>query len=218
MADIDLIPPEYRDWLEKRAMLKSFATSIAIFAVLILTSGKILETLSTRAESAAVELRSENAITQQQHQQLQSLQERETEYTRHWSLLRGLRAGAAVEDIFQIIDRSLQVGELWFLDWSFRRAGVIVDGQQRGVETGYFVIVSTDSDAGAAVEFEVETHMAISGQANDHQALSTFVRSLFGQELIKDVSVQKTSRSDAANGSVVDFDLTVVLNSKPKGS
>ena len=55
--------------------------------------------------------------------------------------------------------------------------------------------------------------MTIRGQARDHQALSRFVRSLFEQPDINDVNVQKTSQSDYADRRVVDFSLTVVLNS-----
>ena len=55
--------------------------------------------------------------------------------------------------------------------------------------------------------------MSIRGQAQDHQALSGFVRALFEQDLIKDVSVQRTSRTELGTRRVVDFDITVVLNS-----
>jgi len=55
--------------------------------------------------------------------------------------------------------------------------------------------------------------MVLEGRAIDHQALSTFVRALFEQPDIKDVSVQGTSLTDYANGRIVSFDLTIVLNS-----
>ena len=148
-----------------------------------------------------------------QQTQLQALKEQQSEYERRWSVLRGLRAGAAVDEIFTLIDRAIIAGDLWFLDWSFRRAGVIVDGQQRGVETGYFVIVADGDDPLAAPDLTVETHMTIRGQAVDHQALSKFVRALFEEPAIKDVNVQRTSLTNYANGRVVEFDITVVLNS-----
>ena len=98
------------------------------------------------------------------------------------------------------------------------RAGVIVDGQQRGVETGYFVIVADSDDPLAAPDLTVETHMTIRGQAVDHQALSRFVRSLFEEPAINDVNVQRTSLTNYANGRVVEFDITVVLNSRYRES
>jgi len=216
MADIDLMPRDYRNWLGQQAVLRRFTVLFVVLNAVIFGLGIVLAQTADRAEAKAVQLKAENAITQQQQMQLQQLKDQQAEYERQWSLLRGLRAGAAIDDIFTIVDRALIPGELWFLDWSFRRAGVVVDGEQRGVETGYFVIVSEDKESNANANLEVETHMTIHGQARDHQALSTFVRALFEQDDIKDVNVQKTSRTDYATGRVVDFDITIVLNSALK--
>ncbi len=218
MTDIDLIPNDYRNWLIKRSMLRNYVVVFALINALVLGAGKYLAHATESNQSEIVRLRAENAITQQQQQQLEALKAQKAEYERQWSLLRGLRASAALDDIFQIVDKSLVARDLWFLDWSFRRAGIIVDGEQRGIETGYFIIVPQDESGGPGPRFVVETQMSIQGQAKDHRALSRFVRALYGQDLIADVSVRRTSRTDFADGKVVDFDLTVVLNSAVKGS
>ena len=216
MAEIDLIPSEYRRWLDQRRLLRDFGIFVAIIAVLIVAASEWSRMETAAAREQASHLRTSNAISQQQQQQLEQIRGQQAEFRRQLSLLRGLRAGAAIEDIFAIIDRSIVEGDLWFVDWSFRRAGVIVNGEQRGVETGYFIIADPDADGGS--NFEVETHMSIHGQARDHQALSNFVRALFEQRHISDVSVQKTSRVEYGGGSVVDFNLTVVLASEPRES
>ncbi len=216
MADIDLIPNDYRNWLGQQSLIRKYVAAFFVVNIAIAVAAAGFSQMTESARQRAVQLKSENAITQQQQIQLQQLRDQQTEYERQWSLLRGLRAGAAIDDIFTLIDRSLVAGDLWFLDWSFRRAGVIVDGEQRGVETGYFIIVSEETDPFADPDLEVETHMTIHGQAKDHQALSKFVRALFEQQDIKDVNVQKTSQTDYANGRAVDFDMTVVLNSAYK--
>lgn len=218
MADIDLIPVDYRDWLVRRAVLLKFAVTLVLVNFVIFATGLTLGNLTDQQQARAAQLKTENSITQQQQAQLQQLKDQQLEYERRWSLLRGLRAGAAIDDIFSLIDRSIVAGDLWFLDWSFRRAGVIVDGEQRGVETGYFIIVSDKDDPLASPDLSVETHMVIHGQARDHQALSTFVRALFEQPDIKDVNVQKTSQTSYGNGRVVDFNMTVVLNSVSRDS
>ena len=213
MADIDLIPNDYRNWLSQRSLIRGYVVAFIVVNLLVLFAGLGFGELAKRTQAEAARLKSENAITQQQQLQLQQLRDQQAEYERQWSLLRGLRAGASIDDIFTLIDRSLAAGELWFLDWTFRRAGVIVDGEQRGVETGYFIIVADESDPHADPNLEVETHMTIHGQARDHQALSKFVRALFEQPGIKDVNVQKTSQTDYANGVAVEFDLTLVFSS-----
>ena len=218
MAEIDLIPVDYRDWLARKATLVKYAVALMLINAVIVGVGLVIGNLTERQQSRALALKTENAITQQQQAQLQQLRDQQIEYERRWSLLRGLRAGAAIDDIFSLIDRSIINGELWFIDWSFRRAGVIVNGEQRGVETGYFIIVDEKSDPFASKDLSVETHMTIQGQAKDHQALSKFVRALFEQPDIKDVNVQRTSQTDYAGGRVVDFNMTVVLNSASRDS
>ncbi len=199
-------------------MMRQYLIAFVVLNVVILSSTGFFAHLSRQASERVQELKSQSAITEQQQGQLEQLSARQSEYEQRWSQLRGLRAGAAVEDIFRIIDRALVDDDLWFVDWSFRRAGVVVDGKTRGIETGYFVIVPAEDRSNEAVDWQVETHMSLEGQARDHQALSTFVRSLFEQPDIKDVSVQRTSLIDYANGRVVSFDLTIILNSDIEGA
>lgn len=213
MSELDLIPQDYRNKLTRRAMLGQYLVAFVILNVLVLSSGGLLAHLTRQATMQIQALKSQSAITEQQQARLEQLGSQQSEYERRWSLLRGLRAGAAVEDIFKIIDRALVNDDLWFVDWSFRRAGVVVDGETRGIETGYFVIVSDDDQATETPDWQVETHMTLEGRALDHQALSKFVRALFEQPDIKDVSVRRTSLIDYANDRVVSFDLTIILNS-----
>jgi hypothetical protein len=218
MSDIDLIPEDYRIWLSRKLVLRKHATVITLLIITAVISSVVIAGLARNAQAEATQLKTQNAITQQQQIQLESLKEQQAEYERQWALLRGLRAGAAAEDIFSIVDRSLSGTDLWFVEWKFRRAGVVVDGQQRGVETGYFIITSPDEKNTTGDKWQVETLMTIQGQVLDHQALSTFVRALFGQPGVKDVNVQKTSTNESANGRVVDFSLNVVLNSSVEES
>lgn len=213
MAELDLIPDDYRNRLKQRAELRQFAVLFAILNIVVLASAGAFGQLSKQAAVRIQELKSQSAITEQQQLRLETLSAQQKEYEQRWSLLRGLRAGAAVEDIFRIIDRAIVNDDIWFENWSFRRAGVVVDGEARGVETGYFVVVPADGQPTETPEWQVETHMVLEGRALDHQALSTFVRALFEQPDIKDVSVQRTSQTNYANGRVVSFDLNIILNS-----
>ena len=213
MASLDLIPQDYRDRLKQRAEIRRHIIAFAILNVVILAATGVFGQLSKQASGRIQELKSQSAISEQQQTQLEQLSSQQREFERRWSLLRGLRAGAAVEDVFRIIDHAMIDDKLWFENWSFRRAGVVVDGETRGVETGYFVVVPADGQPAEPSDWQVETHMILEGRALDHQALSTFVRALFEQPDIKDVSVKSTALTDYANSRVVSFDLTIVLNS-----
>lgn len=214
MAELDLIPQDYRDRLKQRSLLKQYLVAFAILNILVLAVGGFFSQLTQQTNVRIQALKSEKAMTEQQQQQLETLAAEHDELEHSWALLRGLRAGAAIEDIFRIVDQALVNNDLWFVNWSFRRAGVVVDGETRTVETGYFLIVPADGQPRDAPEWQVETHMTLEGRAIDHQALSTFVRALFEQPDIKDVSVRRTTLTDYANGRVVSFDLTIVLNSE----
>jgi hypothetical protein len=213
MTELDLIPEDYRKRLGRLAEIRQYAIAFALVNVLVLGSAGLFAHFSGKANDKIQDLKTQSAITEQQQTQLEQLSTQQVEYERRWALLRGLRAGAAIEDIFRIIDRAIVNNNLWFVNWSFRRAGVVVDGETRGIETGYFVIVEEDGQSAGNPDWQVETHMVLEGRAMDHQALSTFVRALFEQPDIKDVSVQRTSLTDYANGRVVSFDLTIILNS-----
>jgi len=213
MSELDLIPQDYRNKLTQRAMLGQYLIAFVVLNVLVLAAAGLFAHLTRQATTQVQHLKTQSAITEQQQARLEQLTTQQSEYERRWSLLRGLRAGAAVEDIFKIIDRALVNEDLWFVDWSFRRAGVVVDGETRSVETGYFLIVPADGQASEVPDWQVETHMTLEGRALDHQALSKFVRALFEQPDIKDVSVRRTSLTDYADDRVVSFDLTIILNS-----
>ena len=126
-------------------------------------------------------------------------------------LLRGLRSGTAATNLFRIIDEALVEDELWFRHWDFRRAGV-TDATGQAVETGYFLVVPDDGQEQES--WQVETHMTITGQSQDHATLSEFVTRLLSRPEIEDVRIRRTElhRYDARN--LVDFDLAVVINSK----
>lgn len=212
MADLDLIPHEYRHWLRQRRILIRYAASIVALGVACLLTTAVLAHQTSQQQADIAAIKSANQLAEQQIAQIEQLAARRTELEHRWSLLRGLRAGTAIDEIFTLIDDSIGDGELWFLNWSFRRAGIIVDGEKRGIETGYFILVNT-ADEQTDSNLSVETHMTIHGQARDHQALSRFVRALFEQPGIKNVSVQKTSQAHYGSGLVIDFDMTLILYS-----
>ncbi len=132
-----------------------------------------------------------------------------------WTLLQGLRSGAAAEDLFVIIDQALPGTDVWFEKWKFRRAGVVVPDNTRTVNTGYLILV-TDSNASASdAQWQVETHMSIVGHARDHAALSRFVRGLYDHTEIQEVKLNQTRVREYSNTTVVDFELAIVLHSEP---
>ena len=214
MANFDLIPQEYRH----ERWLRAWARQIGVVAVIVIAFGTVASVVLARQVSGVQEqakiLEEQREVTAQQQAELEMLGRQESSLSRQLAMLAGLRSGAPAEALFVTIDRALAQTEVWFLNWQFQRAGVLVPEEDAAtVETGYFIVVPEGKKVRSGNEWTVETHMTISGQAQDHDALSRFVQGLFKQNVVVDVRVQKTALSRQANADVVDFDLAVVLNS-----
>jgi hypothetical protein len=218
MTDIDLIPSDYRhaQWLRNWLRMMISGNSAVLVFVLFVAGALTYETRGL--EEQARELKAQQSVTAQQRTRLEDLTRQRDELSTQLTMLRGLRSGAPAEMVFHVIDEALAYNKVWLVNWDFRRAGVLVPEQQaRTVETGYFIVIPAGQETGERETWMVETHMTIRGQAQDHDALSRFVKGLFEQPAVVDVRVQKTAMRSYKGGDVVDFDLAIVLNSEAKG-
>ena len=214
MSDIDLIPQAYhtRRWQSRWIMY----TAILLAGLIgILATGTFAIGAATdNAQTNVAALQRQQAITAQQRADLEKMGAEKAGLEGQFRLLSGLRSGAAAEKMFVTVDRALTGDDVWFLKWQFQRAGVVVDGEARTVNTGYFIVVPEGVDQPAADDLRVQTHMTTQGQARDHSALSGFVRRLLEQTEIDDVRIRRTSLNRSNQSGVVDFDLAIVLNTE----
>lgn len=211
MLSIDLIPADYRANLRMRRLLGLCVACCAGFLLLSAGTAYALNKKIQTVKQATEQARLQYAMSAQQREQIERLDGGLAALDQELNLLKGLRSGAAAEDLFVIIDRALPGDDVWFVDWQFRRAGVLVPDTVRTVNTGYFIVVPAGQQQDTKAPWQVETHMKINGQATDHAALSRFVRGLFEQPEVQDVKLNRTQVRRFANISVVDFDLAVVL-------
>ncbi len=217
MHDIDLIPESYRRAGAQRRWLILLGCSTAA-VVVISVAGRLGFGYANAQVAAEIQsLQEQQTITVAQRDELARLQGQRGDYQQQLRLLSSLRSGTAAENLFHIIDEVLLEEELWFLKWQFRRAGISSDTPGRAVETGYFLVVPDEMSGNEGESWRVETHMEITGQATDHAALSRFVRRLFGRQEIYDVRVKRTELHRYRQRTVVDFDLTVIINSRIAG-
>lgn len=210
MAEIDLIPTDYRNrvWLQGRARVLAGATVLLL--VLLFAAMAVLHTLSARADTRIAELQSLQAITARQRDQLTRLDGERAELEGQLTLLGGLRGGAVASRMFETIDRALVDGEVWFSSWDFNRAGSVVEHRPEAKSNGYFIILPAAGKAQGNEAWMIETHMKIHGQAKDHSALSGFVRRLYQQPEIRDVRILNTAVN--AGSRYVDFNLAIVVS------
>ncbi len=215
MSSIDLIPADYRERVQRTGRVRQVVWIVAGLVLLLALASVVLAGKTRELKQQTDQLRSRHALTALQREQLDLLNTRLADLNEEWFLLRGLRSGAAAEDLFLIVDRALPDNDVWFERWSFQRAGVIVAEAPRTVETGYFIVVAQESPQEGKPDWHVKTHMNIQGQARDHAALSRFVRGLYEQSEIQTVKLNRTRVREYANATVVDFELAVVLHNEP---
>ena len=213
MTDFNLIPQEYFAQRKRLQLLQIYGCLLgALLVINAGTYGYFAVSEKTTAQSVE-DLRAKQAATAQQRNQLAVLDSRRKNYENELRLLAGLRSGGTAKTMFATIDRALPEKDVWFLDWQFHRAGVVMTSSQETVETGYFIVVP-EQEAGENQPWRVQTHMTIKGQAKDHVALSTFVRNLFAQPEIEDVRVRRTTLRSGYSSKNVEFDLAIVLNTE----
>jgi Tfp pilus assembly protein PilN len=208
VREIDLIPASYRAERARSLQIKLLAGLAAAILVGTIAARLYLDSALGNVRARAGVLEARQSLTSQQRERLAVLTEQRQEYERQLQMLTGLRSGTAEANLFLGIDEALVGDELWFTNWQFRRAGV-KDTDGRVVETGYFLVVP---EATSPESWQVETHMTIAGQAEDHAALSEFVRRLLGRAEIESVRIRRTEVQRYATRSIVAFDLAVVIN------
>ena len=212
MSDIDLIPQAYRTWRWQARWMKFTACLVAGLTATLVLTWTVLGLAIDNVRKDVEALQNKLSHTAQQQADIERLGAEKAELERQFRLLSNLRSGAAAGDMFVTVDNALISDDIWFRNWKFERAGIMVGEELETVNTGYFVVVPEGADHLASNELRIQTNMEIRGQALDHSALSSFVRRLFVQPGIDDIRIRRTSLIDRNRADTVDFELAVILN------
>ena len=212
---MDLIPADYRRYVQQLQLLRRWGLFLLVLMVLSVMLSLALKYKTNDYQKEIVVLEKKKAISSHQRGILQSLEKDHDLLNQKRQVLEKLRGGALAEDMFVNIDRALNGRSVWFKNWKFIRAGSKVREQARGVNTGYFIVIPEGSHANQKQEeaWQIQTHMEVSGQATDHEALSNFVRRVLKQPQISDVRILNTQQQVHVDKTVVDFRLVITVNS-----
>lgn len=213
MNEIDLIPETYRKRLLFTRWLKQALIWLMTLSVFILVTSLSIRAYTEEIEIELKELQSQKMISTQQRNELEELNLRKKLLTQQQELLAGLRSGLAVEQIFITVDKAISKENVWITNWSFRRAGTVVDNDPKTVNMGYLIVIPNVERPQQEEAWKIETTMTIQGQALDHSALSDFVSRLVEQPEIQTVRVVRTDLIDLYNHKLVNFSLDVIVSS-----
>ena len=215
---MDLIPQDYRNYIQVVRMARLTAIATAALLLLFLALYGALVYASKSNQAIVEDMERKRAVIDQQQLVLDSLRGEKAILDKRLSVLEGLRGGAPAQDMFVAIDRSLEGQEVWFTSWSFKRSGSEAPRQAEGVSTGYFIVIPKGEGAKPQPEWHISTHMEIRGQARDHAALSRFVQRLLTQPQVADVRVINTQIRKYTQMTVVDFNLAIIVNNLQAGA
>ena len=209
MHEIDLIPEDYRRGKQVSRILRN---ALIIAVVLLLINGVgfgAVKYLRQQVDTEIQRLQNQRNISNQQHSELKKLQAEHNELDVQWRLLMGLQGNVSAERILLMIDRAIEGEEVWFINWQFKRDGVMTRLESEAVNSGYFIVVPKDKPGKPEEGLKIETQMTIDGQAVDHSALSAFVSRLIDQPGITNVKVLRTLLREQKNAKMVEFSLAV---------
>lgn len=214
MADLDLVPHDYRRYQSFRGRLRLFAVVWLTLALGIgLARAGIAYAIEHRIDELSTlrELRNRESVQQARIAELSHFQ---TSARQRIAILQGLRGSLASRDLFLTVDRSLS-GDIWFQEWKFRRAGEVVDHGPEAVHAGYFIVIPDLDPKEGEKAWRVDTHMELRAQAASHTTLSSFVSRLVEQDTVNQVRILNTQTRRYTGSDVVDFELAVVLETRP---
>jgi len=206
MAEIDLIPADFRRHQGQRRRLQAAAIGYVALVVLLLAArlwlGQALQHEKTRIAALTAE---ENVILQQR-QTVEQLQGRRGRLQEHLTLLETLRGGPKVEQLFVAMDRAINEA-VWIVNWKFLRAGEKAASPPLKPGNGY--LVATSGEAASPESWDKAMRMEINGQALSHSTLADFVNALQDQPEIAEVKLQSTTEGPYRSGLAIAFQLSV---------
>lgn len=210
MSEIDLIPQDYRQLQRLRQGVLWLGIG-ALVALVLVAGSKAALAYGIRAQQRQIErMQAIEAAAIDQQTRIDRLRGEQEVLESRLTLLSSLRGGVAAREMLVAVDRALD-GDVWFLDWSFRRAGELVENRPEVADTGYFLVVPQASEGEPERAWLMQTHMEIRAQAYDHAVLAGFVRRLIEQPEIEDVRILNTRVRPSEQ--VVDFELAIVVRS-----
>lgn len=214
MADLDLVPVRYHERRRARTWFFRMVCGYGLVFLCLIGTQIFLKRAIADSDREIAALQTEQARIQIETAEKAALESDVQRLEQHLEVLDGLRGGISSKTMFEVVDAALDE-RVWFRRWDFRRAGQIVEDEARGVETGYFIVLPKESPDDPPRSWRLETHMEIVAEAENHSALSRFVRRLAQRPEIETARILNTqTRADGA-GARVDFELAIVVRTQP---
>jgi len=217
MAEVDLIPKEFRRAQRLKRGLKACAIAYAVLVVTILTA-KLLLGYTLKSEKGKIDaLQSKENSILQQRQSYDELQAQRTHLEEYLTILQTLQGGPKAEEMFVVIDRAIN-DSVWITNLKFFRAGEKTAAKSEKQSAGGYMVLVPKGEKSAEEQWTNEVRMEITGQALNHSALAGFVKALQDQKEIAEVKLQNTSEKPYLSDYAISYQISVRVDSSAGGS
>lgn len=209
MAEVDLIPEDYRQATNLKRFSKKFFLVFAILILLMVLGKSLLSFLIAMENKRTMTLETSEVLIVEQRNLLEKLRAQKTDLQQRLALLNSLRGGPQAEKLFRIIDRAVSQS-VWFTSLSFNRIGEDLQVLPKKRNSGYFRTVQ-QTDNPQHGERQGQMRMEINGQALNHSALADLVKKLLNQQEVHDVHILNTSTLQYTSGQITAYKLVVTI-------
>ena len=214
MAEMDLIPNDYRRNRARRSLLRKFLYACGLVLAIIILSKTLLTYMIWSENVGVVKLEQQLNITEQNKARAAEFQQRKQVTEKQLAALNELRGRDRVAQFLQAIDVSLNEG-VWFDSIHFmRHAKTTTLSNSSGAPASGIIVVG--KNATDAEGLNINQGVEIVGHAASHTLLAEFMRKLGAQPNIVDLRLLNTSLRNYTTMQVVDFSLNLVIDTNPE--
>lgn len=213
MAEVNLIPADFRSFKELKKKVRLFIVSY-LALVCVAGGGKVwIEYIYTYEKKQLENLKTEENSILEKRRVFDELNAQKIELEKYHGKLASLRGGPKAEHMFVVLDKSIN-DQVWISTLKFFRAGE--NEPQSTVKKTYSYLILPQENTSNS-QWENQVRMDVKGQALDHSALADFVNMLHDQREVADVKIKNTRIMPFMKNKVIAFDLSIKVNTEQKG-
>ncbi len=213
MADVDLIPQDYR---QQRILCRILQRFTVLLICLLLVIGGLrfwVGQLVSRERQLITQLEAGEVVILNRRKQYEELKGKRADLIKRQKVLDVLRGGPPAERMFVVIDKSIN-DSTWITSLKFARGDEESSKKPTTRNVGYFIVVSDQGEDSDAPGIRSHLYMDMQGQVYSHSALAGFVSNLLSQPEVNDVKVVRTSSREYSQGRVIDYTLDIAIEAR----
>lgn len=216
MADIDMIPRSYRDGLRVQSALRGYGLALGIVLVAGAASIGVLHWRLAVEAPQLEQLRTRTAQAEALRTQLASATVRKSVLEQDARALAALRGSGGIASLAQALDGALN-DKVWFDTLHFSSTAELLRAPLPSPLPSGTIETRASIQPNAVPgpqTWRLARHVEISGQAQDHAALTAFLATLSGNPVLTDVRFLRSTAAPGDGPELVAFSVSALLERK----